>query len=322
MIKFSGHLFSVQAGQTITIVGRSNSNAQRIDIELLSGNSHGIDSGDIQFHMSARFLANDTSIVRNTHVRGVGWQKEERRENLIPFNTALNPIKKGGDFKVVLFIDQSAFLMSIDDKPFCTYAHRLPIVGIQQIKITRDVDEIYQVNQRSAQPNLWPALKTNTFQSFAPRQFNPGNVIVITGMPQGNPNGDFTINFYDGSNKQRIHFHIRVYPSRKNLILNSQLENGNWREQIVVKPSPFYPFAVQQTFKLAIGISNIGFLLAVNGLRIAEMPYRENIKSILNAMTGFELIRNNGMNVVVTAVDHMITDANCGNFEKFSNILK
>lgn len=318
MIIFSGRLFPVQVGQIIEVVGRVSNQARRIDIELSSGNNHGIDSGDIQFHMSARFQANDTSIVRNTHVRGVGWQKEERHENLIPFNI-LNPIKKGGDFKIVLFIDQNAFLMSIDEKPFCTFAHRLPIVGIQRINVARDIDEIYHVNQKSSQPNPWPSVKTNIFQSFAPRQFNPGNIIVITGMPRGSPNGDFTINFYDGPNKFRTQLHIRVYPSRNNVVLNSQQENGIWREQILVN-TPYYPFMVQKTFKLAIGISNTGFLVAVNGSRIAQMPYREQINRLLGSMTGFELIGNKEMNVMVSEVDHLVLDANCNNFEKFSNL--
>jgi hypothetical protein len=299
-------------------VGRASNNAQRIDIDLSSGNNQGADAGDVQFHFSCRFQSNDTSIVRNSHVRGVGWQQEERRENLIPFNT-LNPIKRGGDFKVSIYVDQNAFLVSIDEKPFCTFAHRLPIVGIQRINVGRDVDEIYQVNQRSAQPDPWPTVNTNIFQSFAPRQFNPGNVIVITGMPRGNPNGDFAINFYDGPNKHRIHFHFRPYPARRNLVVNSQLENGNWREQIVATP-PNFPFEVQRTFKLAIAITNSEFQVAANGQRITQMEFRDDVKRLLGSMTGFELTGNSGMNVRVSSVDHLVMEGNCGGFERFSSL--
>lgn len=318
MLAYTGRLFPVVVGQTITVVGRASNNAQKIDIELSSGNNHGADAGDVQFHMSCRYQANDTSIVRNTHVRGVGWQKEERRENLIPFNT-LNPIKRGGDFKVSIFVDQNAFFVTIDEKPFCTFAHRLPIVGIQRINIGRDVDEIYQVNQRSAQPDPWPTVNTNIFQSFAPRQFNPGNVIVITGVPRGNPNGDFTINFYDGPNKHRTHFHLRAYPPRQNLVINTQHENGNWREQITVNP-PNYPFVIQKTFKVAIAITHSSFQIAANGEKITDVKFRDDICRVLGSMTGFELIGNNGMNVKVTNVDHLILDGNTTNFVAFTTL--
>lgn len=318
MIIYSGRLFPVEVGQQITVVGRASQNPQRIDIELLSGNSHGVDAGDIQFHMSARFQASDTSIVRNTHVRGVGWQQEERRENVMPFNSN-NPLKKGGDFKVAIFVDQNAFFVSLDEKPFCTFAHRMPISGIQKIQVARDVAEIYQVNQRAAQPNAWPGIKTNIFQSFAPRQFNPGNVIIITGVPRGSANGDFTINFYDGPNKHRTHFHMRVYPHRKNLVVNSQLENGNWHNQIMSNPNPF-PIGLQQTFKIAIAITNADFLVAINGARVTQMPFRDDVKRLLGSLTGFELIGNNGMNVVVPSVDHMVLDPNCANFERYSSL--
>lgn len=315
---FSGRLFPVEVGQTLTIVSRASNQAQRIDIDLLSGNNHGVDAGDIQFHMSARFQTNDSSIVRNTHVRGFGWQQEERRENLFAFNV-LNPINKGSVFKVVIFIDQSAFFVSFDEKPYCTFAHRLPIVGIQRISIARDVDEIYQVNQRSAQPDPWPIVKTNVFQSFAPRQFNPGNVIVITGIPRGNANGNFSINFYDGSNKTRAHFHLRIYPNQKKIVLNSQQENGNWHTPIAANP-PHFPFMIQQTFKIAIAITSANFQLAANGLKFAQMPYRDDIKRLLGSMTGFEVIGNNGMNLGVPGVEHVVLDTECRNFERFSSL--
>lgn len=318
MQAFTGQLFPVVVGQTITIVGRVSNNAQRIDIELSSGNNQGADAGDVQFHMSCRFQANDTSIVRNTHVRGVGWQKEERRENLIPFNT-LNPIKRGGDFKVSIFVDRNAFFVSIYEKPFCTFAHRLPIAGIKKITIGKDVNEIYQVNQRSAQPDPWPNVNTNIFESYAPQQFNPGNVIVITGMPRGNLNGDFTINFYDGPNKHRTHFHFRAYPQRQNVVVNSQHEDGNWREQIIVNTQN-NPFGIQKTFKLAIAITHSEFLVAANGQRITKMAFRDDVKRLLGSMTGFELIGNSGMNVKVSSVDYLVLDGNCTNFEKYTSL--
>ncbi len=173
------------------------------------------------------------------------------------------------------------------------------------------------MNQFSAQPNPWPIVNKNIFQSFAPRQFNPGNVIVLTGTPRGNSNGDFTINFYDGPNKHRTHFHFRAYLARQNIVLNSQIENGNWLQSVTLNP-PNYPFAIQRSFKLAIAITNNEFQVAANGQRIGQMPFRDEVQRLLGSMTGFELIGNSGLNVAVSGVEHMVLDGNCTNFERFS----
>lgn len=317
MQKYNGRLMPVEAGQLITILGKTVNNPQRFDIDLLTGNNMGNDAGDIQLHFSARFQGAEPVLVRNTHTRGVGWNQEERKENLFP-NNVLNPLRRGGNFKVQIFIDRAAFFISVDDKPYCLFTHRLPFSAIQRVNIGRDVEEIYSVDQTTAQEGLWPAVNVNRFKSFAPRQFNPGNVIVITGLPRGSQNGDFTLNFYDGPNKAITHFHFRTYFNARSVIANSQHENGNWRDQIMLHPQP-YPFAVGQIFKIAIAITTNEFQVAVNGRRIASMPFRDQQQRVLGSMTGFELISSNGLNVQVQGVDHILLDVNCLGFERNSN---
>ena len=164
-LKYTGRLSSVEVGQLISITGKVINNPQRFDFELTAGNGQGTDSGDIHLHISARFQGTEPVVVRNTHKKGVGWEKEERRENLFPHNN-LNPFKRGGDFKIDIFIDQAAFFITIDGKPYCTFTHRLPLHTIQVINIARDIEAVYQVNQTSAQVRPWPAVNPNTFEAF------------------------------------------------------------------------------------------------------------------------------------------------------------
>jgi len=317
-LKYTGRLSSVEAGQLISVVGKIINNPQRFDFELTAGNGQGNDSGDIHIHISARFQGTEPVVVRNTHKRGAGWEKEERRENLFPHNI-LNPFKRGGDFKIDIFVDQAAFFVTIDGKPFCTFTHRLPLHTIQVINISRDIEAVYQVNQTSAQVRPWPAVNPNAFEAFIPKQFNSGNVIVVTGVPRGYPTGDFSVNFYDGLNRFRTHFHFRANLNNRSVFLNSQHENGTWRTGTTAFPQP-YPFNSNQAFKLAFAITNNEFQVAANGFRVAAMPFMDHIQRLLGSMTGIELISDNGVNVEVQSVDFMKMDQTCSGFENFSKI--
>lgn len=313
MQRYFGRLFAVQVGQTISVSGRVKNDPQRIDVELSQMNNDAEDVGNIQFHLSARFQPDDTSIVRNSHQKGEGWGVEERSENLLPFNDTANPIIKGGIFKISIFVDRDAFFVSIDEKPFCTFAHRHSITNIQRIILRGDIDEVFQVNQKTAQPNPWPIVNTNTFEAFAPGQFNPGNVILITGMPRGNSNGNFIVNFYDGANKVRKHFKLQAFLPSHEVTLNSQQENGEFGENVSFN----YPFAVGEVFKLAIAISDKEYHIAINGQKFSSMTFRDEINRLFGSLTGIEIISNDGLNIQVQGVDYLRLRPDCTGFERF-----
>lgn len=315
MEKYIGRLFPVKIGQLITVAGRVSNSAEKIDIELSRVNSNEDDLGDIQFLLSARFFDEDNSIVRNSHVKGVGWGDEERSENIFPFNTSQNPLIKGGNFKISIFVDSEAFFVSIDEKPYCTFAHRHEITNIQKIKIAGDVDEVFQVNQQSAQPDPWPIVNTNVFETHAPSQFNPGNVIVITGVPRGNPQGNFYVKFYDGVNKQKTHLTLMAFFDCNQFAANSHRDEGCMGDAVIAES---FPFAIQEVFKLAIAITETEFLIAVNGTKILSMEFRDEIRRLLGSMTGIEVISNNGMSIGIQGVDYMFIRPECEGFERYT----
>lgn len=313
MQKYLGRLFPVKAGQLISVVGRVKNDPEIINIELSSW-SNGDEDVDIQLFLSAKFNSSDCAIVRNSFTKVLGWGKEERQKD-IPFNSSLNPLIKGGNFKISIFVDAKAFFVSIDEKPFCTFEHRHPITNIQKIKIAGDVDEVYQVNQRSAQANPWPIVNTNIFEAFAPGQFNPGNVIVITGQPRGNDQGGFNVKLYDGANKQRTHLTLMAFFDCKQFAANSHNEDGCMTEAVVASS---FPFAIRTVFKLAIGITNSDFLIAVNGKRVLSMEFRDEVRRLLGSMTGIEVVSNKGMSVEVQGVDYMLIRPDCQGFESLT----
>lgn len=211
--KYSGRLFPVEAGQLITISGKTNNAAARFDIDLAGAPM----PGDIPFHISVRF--NENVIIRNSLTKGVGWGTEERQNHLIP-NNSPNPIRKGFDFKITIFIDTGMFYVSLDDKPFCYFPHRQPLSVIQRLIISKDVESIFQVDHITATPNRWPALNASTFSALVPKTFTPGSVIVFSATPRGNK-GDFCIDFRE-TGSSRILFHLRPYLSQGSIVINDQ----------------------------------------------------------------------------------------------------
>lgn len=76
---------------------------------------------------------------------------------------------------------------------------------------------------------------------------------------------------------------------------------------------------MDQNFKLAIGITNNAFIIAINGRTISSFPLRDGNQRVFATATGFEVEANNGLRLEVQGVDHVITDASCQGFERFSH---
>lgn len=75
---------------------------------------------------------------------------------------------------------------------------------------------------------------------------------------------------------------------------------------------------MDQKFKLAIGITNNVFLISINGRTISSFPFRDGNQKLFSTATGFDVESGNGLRLEVQGVDHLMTDANCQAFERFS----
>lgn len=308
-IKYKSRLFQVKAGQLITIVGKACNHTEQFDINFGTG----LDSENISFNISARF-GDEPVIVRNSKNDG-NWGDEEISENLFPHNS-MNPLVSGGDFKIQVFVDEVAYFLSVNGKPYCTFNHRMPFEDLQFVYLTGDVEAVHQVNQETAQERPWPAANVNCFEATVPSQFNPGSVIVITAKPRGSESGDFVVEFYDGSNKFRRHFQFRAFLDSQIATLDSQDESGNW----LGRAEASHPFSITNTFKLAIALTDSEYQVAGNGEIIGALTYADDPDRLFGSLTGISLISNNGCNVQVKAVNYMNLPSDCGGFEGFSII--
>jgi hypothetical protein len=91
-------------------------------------------------------------IVRNNYLatdKCYWLEQEEREKNVITGNDELNPIRRGENFKLVIYVDKEVYFVTINEKPFCTFKHRMPIEEIKKIRIFGQV-QVLSVFQTTA----------------------------------------------------------------------------------------------------------------------------------------------------------------------------
>ncbi|XP_031628598.1 galectin-9-like [Contarinia nasturtii] len=84
--------------------------------------------GDIAFHLSVRPSLYE--IVRN-HKENKKWQEEE--------NEGGCPIEYGGQFKILIFVENDMIKVCIDNCSFCEFRPRLPLSSAKFLYICGDV---------------------------------------------------------------------------------------------------------------------------------------------------------------------------------------
>lgn len=211
---FEGNLgFPVEIGQIFVIGGRIIDGAARLEVNFASGK---MDDAPIPLQIVANFQ--DDTIVRNTKIDGRTWGKAEERENLDD-PKMINPLLPGENFQFYILVGDSKFHITINGFPFCTYTYRMALNDIRTIIVQKDVQFITQIDHRQAYPFPRPIVQFDdpifVFSNDTPKNFTAGHVIIVTGIPYGNPKGMFLIRFTENENleKQVLHFNPRFEDS-------------------------------------------------------------------------------------------------------------
>jgi len=311
--QFIGNIFGpVEPGQIFIIAGKTLDGASRLDINFKSGKN---ENASIILHMSCRFY--EDVIVRNSWTPN-GWDVEETERNLNEFTTP-NPVVAGDNFKIYILVGDTYFHIAINDQPFCIFYYRMSNQLIRTIEVTKDVQSVTQIDHRSAFPSPCPIVQQDAgyiaFSNDIPRRFKPGHIIVITGIPSGNSRGTFILYFTERAKKQQtLHFNPRFEPTFV-VVRNAMNESLNFG---IDERHGSFPFALDEQFTLAIGITDSGFKFAINGVFFGRFGYRS--ENPLPIMNGFKISTGNGMHLAITKVDHVATDSNdCDGIEGLSH---
>lgn len=162
-------------------------------MSFASGNS--LTEDDIQLSILVNFR--EDSIKRCSRIEGV-WH-EECNENLAQEFPTI-PIICGEFFRFYILVGDDRFHISINGRDYCFFEFKAPLFEIHTISLNGDIQIVSQVDHRRIYPSLLPMIQFDdrrmAFSADVPRLFTPGNVIVITGIPSGNPNGSKNSAFF------------------------------------------------------------------------------------------------------------------------------
>ena len=89
----------------------------------------------------------------------------------------------GEIFKFYILIGDQQFHIAVNNRPFCTYAYRLPAESIRTIQLKYDLQFVTQVDHRAVFPTPHPPVQfddaRNIFSNDVPKPFKCGKFLML-----------------------------------------------------------------------------------------------------------------------------------------------
>lgn len=219
MFNFSSFLKEVPTtGHVFIVSGKASESGQQFSVSLNCGKPG---SSDVALMLLVNL--NDRKILRSSLVNGV-WGEYEDDANLT--TQVANQINRGDDFTIYVLVGDNRFHVSIDHESFCTYNFRVAVDHIRAVSVSGDVDRVTQMDHRRVFPSVYPLVVSDTpdliYSGFVPGRFQPGQVVTISGVASGNPQGEFVVFFSENdTSRQLIHFNPRF--DQREVVINTML---------------------------------------------------------------------------------------------------
>lgn len=206
---------TVKVGDFFIISGYSSKNAQNIKILLACGKS---ENSNIALKISQNF----GKILRSAIVNGNSLC-EENEENLT-CSSNFSPPQAGDLFTFCILVTDDRFHISVNDEEFCFFKFQMPSNLIRSVMVSGDVEVINKANHVRTFPFLFPSIKSDyedlAFESFSPREFEAGDVVVVQGVVEGKPDGEFKVMFLeDETLRELVHFNVRF--DERSVVMNN-----------------------------------------------------------------------------------------------------
>lgn len=281
----------------------------RVDINFAEDKLH----REIPLHISCRFQENQ--IIRTSKANNAFGPEEKGPGK----GSQANPLKAGEDFQVVILVGPDRFHIAFNNKDYCEFLYRLPLNRIKVLQVLQDVEYIRRADHLTVYPSAYPPpfmRDTNfSFSNDVPTLLNKGQVIVLHATAFGNAQGNFSVHFLNGqAPKTAIVFNVALPP--KNTLTRAFINAKNeFKDQEVFGPP--LNIVTQRPFKIAFGLADQMFLVAVNGVQHCSYKYQSPARSY----SGIKCTEHDGLLLNILGVDHFHTqDPTLRNFEQFSRL--
>ncbi|XP_078404259.1 galectin-4-like isoform X2 [Cetorhinus maximus] len=243
----------------IIIKGRVLPHGKRFHVNLQCGSA--TQHCDVAFHFNPRF--EDSGYVVCNTFENHGWASEEKKSEM--------PIQKGETFQLLILVQADCYKVTVNDKHFLEFKHRIPISRVDTIAIDGQVEitSLSFINNNQV-----------PYQALIPGGLAVLRTIFIQGIVK--PNCDnFFINLKP-SNSLDIAFHISPRFATEKLVIRNDRKQNSWGTE--ERSLPENPFSPGQPFELTILCEPSSFKVSVNGRHAFDFNHRYQPIQLINEL--------------------------------------
>ncbi|XP_055376393.1 32 kDa beta-galactoside-binding lectin [Condylostylus longicornis] len=272
-----GKVFSeVPFGHVLIVCGKIKPNPNKICVGLTDQIKDKHEIGTVMLQIEANFRENQ--IIRSMYQPGNGWSQEEISKNMC-HGTLKNPLIPGDTFNFRIAVLQKNFEIYVNEKLYGSFDHLQSPKNIKYVVVQGDFEKVTKFHHRMLFPLIFPrslsCCEKMCFESDVPKRYEMGTVVVLEGICQGPPSTDFSICFLC-NDTGRIFLKFHVDFGTKCVIRNFQTSDCRFLCENEEREGEF-PFKRGKRFKIAFGLGDKAFLIAVNGkfFTYFNFPLRE-----------------------------------------------
>ncbi|EDW13051.1 uncharacterized protein Dmoj_GI21857 [Drosophila mojavensis] len=257
-------LTEVPFGHVLILSGKVKPHPNKISLDLTDNVNAQNESETVFLKIEANFR--EGQIIRSMFQPGEGWQQEEISKNW-KCDGPKNPLVPGQCFTFRVAVLQRCFEIYVNDQLYGSFEFVKFPKQINYVRAYGDFEKITQFHHRMLFPLVFPrslmCVDRVAFQSDVPRRYETGTVVAMECIAKGPPTTEFSICFQcNDTGRMVLKFHVNF--DRTTVSRSYQREDNSYAPDDEETEGEF-PFVRGKLFKIAFGIGDRSFLIAVNG---------------------------------------------------------
>uniref|UniRef100_A0A1A9WDL6 Galectin n=1 Tax=Glossina brevipalpis TaxID=37001 RepID=A0A1A9WDL6_9MUSC len=279
-------LTNLPYGHVLIIGGRIKSNPYKINLDVSS-----LDEKLTLDNEKGMFLKVEVNFRENSAIHSIFQPGEpgKQQEEIWKTEGPKNPLLPGQNFIFRIALLQKCFEIYVNDHIYGTFEFQQPPKQIQYVTLQGDFEKVTQFHQRMLFPIAFPktllSCEKIAFQSDVAKKYETGTVVALECIAKGPPLTEFSICF-QCNDTGRIILKFLVNFDKCCVTRSCQKEDNSFSPDDEETDGEF-PFQRGKLFKIAFGIGEKAFIIAVNGQYFTyfNYPYRSFAISALKCCT-------------------------------------